>query len=83
MFGILLYDVLFFAIPAIFLVLWGVSIYRYRAAKIQNREAPGSIPPESLKRRKLAVILLSVIFGVFVLVVLGFMGLLFMAVAYM
>ncbi len=29
MFGIIIYDILFFAIPAIIIALLGVSIYRY------------------------------------------------------
>ncbi len=37
MFGIIIYDILFFAIPAIIIALLGVSIYRYLSAKRKNK----------------------------------------------
>ncbi len=52
MFGILIYDILFFAIPAVLLVFWGVSIYRYISAKKKNAQAPGSFPAQELKKEQ-------------------------------
>lgn len=83
MFGIMLYDILFFGIPAILLLLFGISLYRYTSAKKENREQPGTHSPEEMKKRKLLLIVLSVIAGVLVAVVIGFIALLFMAVAFM
>ena len=53
MFGVLLYDILFFAIPAILILFIGISFYRYRSAKKQNEEAPGTYSAEEIKRRKI------------------------------
>lgn len=83
MFGILLYDILFFGIPAILLALFGISLYRYVSAKKQNKAAPGTFSDEEIKKRKIMLIVLSVIVGILVVVVIGFLALLFMAVAYM
>ncbi len=83
MFGIMLYDILFFGIPAVVLVLFGICLYRYRSAKNQNAEEPGSVSPEELKRRKLLLIITASVTGVFALVAVGFVALLFMAVAFM
>lgn len=78
-----IYDILFFAIPAIILVLLGVSIYRYVSAKNKNKQAPGTFSPTEMKNRKMWLIIASVIVGVLAAVVIGFMALMFMAVAFM
>ena len=83
MFGILLYDILFFVIPAILILFIGISFYRYRSAKKQNEEVPGTYSAEEIKRRKIMRIIASVAAGVLVAVVIGFIALLFMAVAFM
>lgn len=83
MFGIMLYDVLFFGIPAILLALFGISAYRYGVAKQENRENPGTHSEQEMKRRKVMLIVLSVIAGVLAVVVIGFIVLVFMAVAFM
>lgn len=83
MFGIMLYDILFFGIPAVLLALFGVSVYRYVMAKRANKENPGTYSAEELKRRKVMLIVLAVIAGVLAVVVIGFIALLFMAVAFM
>ena len=83
MFGIMLYDILFFGIPAIVLVLFGICLYRYRSAKNQNEEEPGSVSVGELKKRKILLIITAAVTGVFALVAVGFVALLFMAVAFM
>ena len=83
MFGILLYDILFFAIPTAMILFLGISIYRYCSAVSQNKANPGTFAPVEIKNRKTCLIVASVIAGVFTMVVLGFAALLFMAVAYM
>ena len=83
MFGILLYDILFFGIPIILIILFGISLYRYLSAKKQNKEMPGSFSDSEIKKRKVMLIILSAIAGVLSVIVIGFIGLLFMAVAYM
>lgn len=83
MFGVLMYDVLFFEIPTALLVLFGISLYRYLFAKKQNKKVPGTVSEEEMKSRKTMLIVLSVMVGVFIVIVVGFMALLFMAVAFM
>ena len=83
MFGILLYDILFFSIPIILIALFGISVYRYVSAKKQNKVAPGTFSDDEIKKRKIMLIVLSVITGVLAAIVIGFIVLLFMAVAFM
>ena len=83
MFGILLYDIFFFAIPIILIALFSVSLYRYISAKKQNKMAPGTFSDAEIKKRKIMLIVLSVIAGVLATIVIGFIALMFMAVAFM
>lgn len=83
MFGILLYDIFFFAIPIILIALFGVSLYRYISAKKQNKIAPGTFPDAEIKKRKIMLIVLSVIAGALAVIVIDFIALMFMAVAFM
>ena len=83
MFGIILYDVLFFAIPALLLVLFAVSLYRYVSAKKRNKAAPGTYAPGEVKKRGIMLIVSAVAAGVLAVVVLGFIALLSLAVAFM
>ena len=83
MFGMFLYDILFFGIPVLLIALFVTSLYRYISAKKQNRQAPGTFPPEEIKKRKILLIVLSVALGVLAAIVIGLLVLLSMAVAYM
>lgn len=83
MFGILIHDVFFFAIPAVILALFGVSLYRYLHAKRENKKAPNSFTPEEMNRRGIFLAVSSIIAGALLLVVIGFTALMFMAVAFM
>ncbi len=77
MFGILIYDILFFAIPIVMLTFLGISISRYLSAKKNNAQA------SETKKRKAVLIIAGVLAGAFVAVVIGFIVLMFMAVAFM
>ena len=74
---------LYFSIPAITLVLFVVSLYKYLSAKKANKKSPGTINDEALKRRKTMLIVTSIIFAALVAVIIGFISLLFLAVAFM
>jgi len=78
-----LYEIFFFTIPIIFIVFFGISLYRYVSAKNQNKVAPGTFSDDEVKKRKVILIVLSVISCVFVAIVIGFIVLMFMSVAYM
>lgn len=83
MLGIFLYDIVFFGVPVMLLVAFGISLERYIAAKKQNKRVPGIFPPEEIKKRKILLIALSVVLGVLAAIVIGLLVLLSMAVAYM
>lgn len=83
MFGILLYDIFFFAIPIVLIALFGICLYRYLSAKKQNKAVPGTFSDAEIKKRKIMLIVLSVIAGVLAAIVIGFIALMFMAVAFM
>lgn len=77
------YNILFFAIPIALIALYGVSLYRYRSAKNQNKTAPGTFSDSEIKKRKTVLTVLSVMTGILVAVVIGFIALMYMAVAFM
>ena len=83
MFGIILYDVIFFAVPAILLVFFAISLYRYISAKRENEETPDTFSAEEIKKRKIILIVASIIAATLVAIVIGFIAMLFMAVAFM
>ena len=83
MFEILIYNTLFFAIPTILIVLFGFSLYRYISAKKQNKVVPGTFSDDEIRKRKIWLIVSAIIAGALAVVVIGFIALLFMAVAFM
>ena len=74
---------LYYIIPAAALLFFIVSLARWRDAKEQNKRTPGTYSEEEMKSRKICLIVSSVIAGMMAAVVLAFMGLLMMAVAFM
>ena len=83
MFGIMLYDIIFFGIPAVLLASFGMSAYRYFSAKKINKSAPGTYTDEEIKNRKTVFVVFAVIAAIVAMVVIGLIALLFMAVAFM
>lgn len=83
MFGYLLYDVLFFGLPLALLLFFGYSLFLFIDAKRKNKAAPGSVSDSDVKKRKIMLIVASAICGVLLAVVIGFIIMMFMAVAYM
>jgi len=74
---------LYYIIPAAALIFFGVSLFRYLHAKHKNRHTPGTYSDEQLKTQKICLIVSSVIAGILAVVVLAFIGLLMLAVAFM
>ncbi len=74
---------LFFGLPIALAALFVSRLGRYRAAKKENAENPGTHTPEELKKRKTAAILWGVAAGVLAAVVIGFLVLLGLSIAYM
>lgn len=78
-----LVEFLFFAVPIGAIAFFAWAVYSYRSARKEEKAQPGSVSPERLKRTKLLLIIASVIAGVLVVSVVGFVVLLFLAIAYM
>lgn len=76
-------DLLFFLIPAVLLVLFGVCLYRYVSARRRNKREPGSFTPTQMRTRFVLFVLSGVVAITLAAIVLGLMLLLFLAVAYM
>ena len=70
---------LLFALPALAVVLFIVSLVRYLRARLENWMAPGAFSKEELKKRRIALIVFSCIVGFFVLVFAGLIALLALA----
>ena len=83
MFGILVIDIMFFAIPALLLCFFVFSLYRYLHAKKINKSAPNSFSQNEIKYRKTMLIVSSIIAALFAFIVIGFIFLLYMAIAFM
>ena len=83
MFGIIIYDIIFFAIPTILILFFGISFYRYRQAKQINKEKPGTFSDEEIKKRKIFLIISAILAGILAAVAVGFIVLLYMDIAFM
>ena len=78
-----LMEFLYFAIPVAAIIFFVVSLCMYLSAKKQNKRQPGSVSSQTIKNRKILLILSSVISGVLVTILIAFIALLFMEVAFM
>ena len=76
-------EALYYIIPAAALIFFGISLFRYCYAKHKNKRTPGTYSEEQMKSRKIFLIVSLVIAGILAVVVLAFIGLLMMAVAFM
>lgn len=74
---------LYYIIPIAAVLLFGIALFRFCYAKHKNKRTPGTYTEAQMKNRKIFLIIASVIAGAMALVVLAFMGLLLMAVAFM
>lgn len=78
-----MFFLIFYSIPLISLALFIVSLCRYISAKKRNKVAPGTFSDDVIKERKIMLIAMSVILGILVAVFVGFIFLVFSAIAYM
>ena len=76
-------SLLYYLIPISTLIFFAFSLYRYHYAKYQNKRTPGTYSDAQIKSRKICLIVSLVIAGILAVVVLAFIGLLMMAVAFM
>lgn len=76
-------SILYYLIPVAALLFFAGSLIFYLVAKRKNKRVPGTYSPEQIKTRKICLIVSTVIAGILAVVVLAFIGLLMMAVAFM
>ena len=74
---------LYFAIPVAAILFFIVSLCLFLSARKQNKQQPCSVSAQTLKKRKIMLIVSSVIAGVLAAIVIVFIALLYMAVAFM
>lgn len=74
---------LYFAIPVAAILFFIVSLCLFFSARKQNKLQPGSVSAQTLRKRKIMLIVSSVIAGVLAAIVIAFIALLYMAVAFM
>lgn len=79
----LLIPLVFLVCPIASIIFFVVSLVQYLSAKKQYNRSGSGFSSETLKKRKTRLIVSSVLAGVFVTVVVAFMVLLGMAVAFM
>lgn len=74
---------LYFAIPVAAILFFIMSLCLFLSARKQNKQQPGSVSAQTLRKRKIMLIVSSVIAGVLAAIVIAFIALLYMAVAFM
>ena len=74
---------LYYIIPLFAVLFFCISLFRYLYAKRRNKRIPGTYTDTQMKSRKVWLIVSSVVAGILAVVVLAFIGLLMMAVAFM
>lgn len=74
---------LIYALPLVALVLFVFSLVRYIRARRANRRAPDTYSRSQMTARLVWLIVTGVIMGAMVLMIVGFMLLLMVAVAFM
>lgn len=74
---------LYFAIPVAAILFFIVSLCLFLSARKQNKLQPGSVSAQTLRKRKIMLIVSSVIAGILAAIVIAFIALLYMAVAFM
>ncbi len=73
----------FFTIPVAALIFFVCSLISFITAKSKNKRDPGSYNGEELRGRRNMLIVSSVIFGLFLTIILAIIALLYTAVAFM
>lgn len=78
-----LFGVIFYILPITLIALFGVSLYRYIYAKKQNKIAPCTFCDDEVKKRKISLIVFSVLAGAFIAIFIGLIALMLTSISYM
>lgn len=76
-------EIIYYAIPAAAVLFFFISLFRYLSGRHRNRRQPGSVSEQSMRTRRILLIISSVIAGILVAFVAALIALMMLAVAYM
>ncbi len=79
----ILFSALIYLIPLVAIVFFIVSLCNYVAAKKAYKAEPNELNAHKKQTTKTLLIVSSIIMGVLLAVIIGFIALMYMAVAYM
>ncbi|MBE6570396.1 MAG: hypothetical protein E7658_09310 [Ruminococcaceae bacterium] len=86
MFDLSMFDLvefLYYLIPAAALLFFGICLILYISARRKNKRVPGTFTEGQMRVRLICLIVSAIIAGLMLAIVLAFMALLFLAVAFM
>lgn len=83
MLSIILGELVLYGLPVAIVIFFIVSLVRFMAAKSKNRKAEGTFSAEEMKKRKVTLIVASILAAALLLFIIGLIALMFLAVAYM
>ena len=78
-----LFNILFFGIPIILVAFFGISLFSFISAKKQNKNSPGTFPPNEVKKRLIFLIVSAVLAGLSVAYVLVIISMMFLVMVAM
>lgn len=80
---IALIDAFIYIVPLALLSFFGISLFRFLYAKNKNKKVPDTYSKKEIKKRKITLIVVSIINGVFFSILIGIIILFTMALANM
>lgn len=81
--GSIIFGILLFAIPALLFTFLIISIIFYVSGIQKNKKNPGSVPAKTIQSRKIALVISAILSALVIVIVIGFVAMMYMAIAYM
>ncbi len=73
----------FLSVPVIAIIYFIISLVRYQSAKKKNKQTPDTYNKEEIKTRKKHLIISSCVAGILFAIIIAFVCLFFIGIAYM
>lgn len=80
---ILFQMMLFYVVPVLVVIFFGVSLFLFCYAKVKNKKLPDSVSVKKIKNLRVMLIVSSIMMAILVLAVAGLIALTYMVLAYM
>ena len=80
---ILFQMMLFYVVPVLVVIFFGVSLFLFCHAKVKNKKLPDSVSVKKIKNLRVMLIVSSIMMAILVLAVAGLIALTYMVLAYM